>query len=171
LYHPNCRFRYDDDNEVFHPALIGIYRDIFDDKIKAISRRPLTPDGRSLSKPISLGPTRGCAVKFTPDEDVTYGLHLAEGITSALGAAMLGMKPIWAAAGKGGMARFPILDGIEALSLIADNDENGAGQEAANECFARWRSAGKEVFTVISDTAGTDMADVAKSRKVGRHGG
>jgi len=153
LYHPACPFRDDADNEVFYPALIGLYRDILTDRVMAISRRPLTPYGQSLSKPVSLGPTRGCVIKLTPDEAVCQGLHLAEGITSALAATMLGMVPIWATGGTGNMAKFPVLAGIAALTIIADNDKSGAGQAAANECFDRWKNAGKEVWNVISDNS------------------
>ena len=159
-YHPACPFRNDDGELIHHYALIGVYRDILDDKVMAIIRRPLTRDGRSLSKPISLGPARGCAIKLTADEDVTQGLHLAEGVTSALAAAMLGMVPVWACGGTGNMAGFPVLTGIDSLTLIADNDKSGAGQNAANECFDRWKSAGKEVWNIIPNTPGTDMADV-----------
>jgi hypothetical protein len=155
---------------VFHPALIAIYRDIITNEVKAISRRPLTPDGQSLSKARSLGPTAGTVVKLTADENATYGLHLAEGVTSALAAAMLGMVPIWVVAGKDGMAKFPILAGIDSVTLVADNDADGGGQEAANTCFARWKDAGREAFIVMPDSVGTDMADIARNAKVG-HGG
>jgi hypothetical protein len=78
LYHPQCPFRDEVNNEGFHHALIAIYRNVITDKVMAISRRPLMRDGRSLSKPISLGPARGCAIKLNADEEVNYGLHLAE---------------------------------------------------------------------------------------------
>ncbi len=145
LYHPQCPILDEVGNETFHHALIGLYRDVITDKVKAISRRPLTRDGRSLGKPISLGPARGCVIKLTADEDVSQGLHLAEGVTSALAAAMFGMVPIWATGGTGNMAKFPVLAGIDALTIIADNDRSGAGQVAANECFDRWKNAGKDV--------------------------
>jgi hypothetical protein len=168
LYHPACPFRDDEDREVFHPALIGIYREITGDRVMAISRRPLMRDGRNLGKPISLGPTRGCAIKLTPDEDVAHGLHLAEGITSALAAAMLGMSPIWATGGTGGMAAFPVLAGIVCLTLICDNDMNGSGQRAADECLTRWKNAGKEAWIVMPETPGTDMADHVAARRGAR---
>jgi putative DNA primase/helicase len=151
LYHPRCPFRDEADNEITHHALIGIYRDVLTDKVMAVSRRPLTRDGQSLGKPISLGPAKGCA--------------LAEGVTSALAAAMFGMVPIWATGGTGNMAKFPVLAGIDSLTLVTDHDASGAGQAAANECFDRWKEAGKEVWTVISDTPGTDLGDVVLGRE------
>ena len=41
------------------------------------------------------------------------------------------------------MAKFPVLSGIEALTIIADNDLNGAGERAAAAVASRWREAGK----------------------------
>jgi CHC2 zinc finger/Toprim domain len=167
-YHPACPFRDDNGELVHHPAMIGLFRDIHDDAVKAVSRRPLTADGRSLRKGASLGPTNNCAIKLTPDEDVKHGLHLAEGITSSVAAAMLNMLPVWACGGTRNMRTFPILAGVETLTLIVDHDENGASQTAANECFVRWRDAGKEVRNIIPETPGEDVADVvARRRKEG----
>src|SRR5580704_3493767 len=42
------------------------------------------------------------------------------------------------------MAKFPLLSGIKALTIIADHDANGAGERAAAEVASRWREAGKE---------------------------
>jgi Toprim domain len=160
LYHPQCPFRDDAGNEVIHHALIGLYRDVLTDKVRAISRRPLTRDGQSLGKPVSLGPAGGCAIKLTTDEYVCEGLHLAEGVTSALAAAMLGLVPIWATGGTGNMAQFPVLPGIDTLTIIADNDKSGAGQAAANTCFDRWKEAGREVWNIVPDVPGADIADI-----------
>ena len=38
------------------------------------------------------------------------------------------------------MAKFPVLAGIGALTLLVDHDESGAGQRAAEECAARWET-------------------------------
>jgi hypothetical protein len=39
------------------------------------------------------------------------------------------------------MRSFPLLGGIEAISVVADNDANGAGERAAAEVASRWREA------------------------------
>jgi hypothetical protein len=166
-YSPQCPFRGDDGELVFHHALIGVYRDIHDDRVTSIGRRPLSADGRSLKKPVSLGPTGGSAIKFTAHEDISHGLHVAESVTSAIGAAMLGLAPIWALAGKGGISSLPVLAGVDHLTICADKDEDGGGQNAANTCFDRWKEAGREVKIVLPDVAGEDMADIA-SRAVSR---
>ena len=37
------------------------------------------------------------------------------------------LRPAWAALSDGGMERFPVIDGVERLIVLADNDLNGAG--------------------------------------------
>ncbi len=82
-------------------------------------------------------------IRLVPDEDVSAGLGLAEGIETALAVMQrAGWRPVWAATSAGAMDRFPVLPGIEALTLFADAD--GAGIEAARACGRRWAAAGRE---------------------------
>jgi putative DNA primase/helicase len=138
-----------------------LFRDVTTNEVKAISRRPLTLGGRSLSKAKTLGPSGGCAVKLTAHEDISFGLVICESITSAIGASMMDLTPIWAVAGKGGISSFPVLAGINHLTIVADNDVSGGGQMAAEQCRDRWLAAGREVKVIVPDVAGEDMADVA----------
>ncbi len=43
------------------------------------------------------------------------------------------------------MAKFPVLAGIEHLTIFADHDANGVGQAAAWTCRNRWIDAGVDV--------------------------
>lgn len=82
-------------------------------------------------------------IRLVPDEDITIGLGLAEGIETALAVIQrAGWSPVWAAGSAGPMAKFPLLPGITALTLFADAD--GAGMEAARICGKRWATAGRE---------------------------
>ncbi len=105
----------------------------------------LRPDGSGKAagerQKIMLG-NAGC-IRLTPDEDVTAGLGIAEGIETSL-AVMQGFdwRPIWAATSAGAIARFPLLPGIGALTIFADPD--GAGLRAAEACAERWAEAGRE---------------------------
>jgi putative DNA primase/helicase len=82
-------------------------------------------------------------IRLAPDEDATTGLGLAEGIETALAVMQRGRwSPVWAATSAGAMDRFPVLPGIEALTIFADAD--GAGIKAARECGRRWATAGRE---------------------------
>ena len=58
----------------------------------------------------------------------------------------------------------PVMDGIEALTVVADHDD--AGLRAARACAERWSRAGREVRLVIPPRAGTDAADLAAEENV-----
>ena len=102
---------------------------------------------------------RGGVIRLWPDDCVTYGLGVAEGIESALAAAHL-FTPIWSTVDAGNLAALPVLNGIEALTIYADNDE--AGLKAARECARRWADAGREARIRAPRAPGADAADVAK---------
>ena len=105
----------------------------------------------------------GCAIKLTASEDVCQGLHVAEGVETAIAAMMLGFTPMWAVGGTGNLRNFPVLAGIDCLTICVDHDANQAGHVAASECFDTWTAAGREVFSVIPDDAGADLNDVITS--------
>ncbi|MDE3037095.1 MAG: toprim domain-containing protein [Pseudomonadota bacterium] len=88
------------------------------------------------------------------------GLGIAEGIEDALTVMASGWRPVWAAVDAGNIASFPVLPGIECLTIFADHDK--AGLEAARRCAERWQAAGRDVRIVSPNAAGEDWADVAK---------
>lgn len=102
---------------------------------------------------------KGGCIRLWPDEAVTHGLALAEGIESALAAAHA-FTPTWAAIDAGNLEAFPVLAGIESLTIFADNDERGI--DAARECARRWTQADREVRVRVPKNQGEDAADVAK---------
>lgn len=153
-FHPRCPW-----GREYVPALIGLYRDIFTDEPKAIWRCALTFDGRKIDRRV-LGPKAGCAIKLTPDEDVEQGLHVGEGLETMLAAMMFGFAPAWALGDKNSIAKFPVLDGIDALTIIVDHDANGEGQKASSTCHDRWTAAGREVWSIIPNEVDADMNDV-----------
>jgi putative DNA primase/helicase len=123
-WHPEVFFR-----EPGHPldgqylwAIIGVMTDPVTAKpTGAISRTYIDPSGRKLGKAKTLGVPAGI-VRLSLDEDVLEGLHLAEGIETALTGMAAEYRPMWSAGSTGLMAKFPVLRGIEALTLIADHD-------------------------------------------------
>lgn len=105
-----------------------------------------------------LGSTRGGVVRLWPNEAVVYSLAVGEGIESCLCGAHL-HAPVWSCMDAGGLARFPVLNGIESLTVFADNDPSGTGQRAAAECAERWMRAGRAVTVLMSDQVKNDIAD------------
>jgi hypothetical protein len=101
-------------------------------------------------------PTKHGVVRLWPDDAVTLGLGIAEGIETALALAHA-FRPVWACLDAGHMADMPVLGGIEALTIAADHDD--AGVRSARACADRWVAAGIEVSIIASQTPGHDIAD------------
>ena len=81
-----------------------------------------------------LGPVRGAAIKLDGDAEVAAGLHIGEGLETCMAARALGFKPVWAVGSAGAIRTFPVLPGIEALSILRETDDNGANERAAQAC-------------------------------------
>jgi hypothetical protein len=139
-------------------------RDIVTNQPRAIQRTFLLSDGSDrLHDPMgkaTLGRAVGAVIKLSVDDEVTLGLGLAEGVETALTLMRKGWCPVWVTAGAPGMEKFPVLSGIEALTVFADNDANGAGQKAAAKTIDRWRRAGCNARGVMPRTIGQDWNDV-----------
>lgn len=151
-------------NDKHPPTLCARVSDVRTARPISLHFTRLTTDGRGKAgtdrDKLLLGGHRkkDGVIRLWPDEAVTDGLAIAEGIESALCAAHA-FTPVWAAIDAGNLASFPMLAGIEALLIVADNDVSGTGQQAAQECARRWHSVGCEVRIVLSPTAGNDSAD------------
>lgn len=158
-FHPNCPAGRGERR----PAMVALLRDIITNEACGVHRTFLRADGLGkddLGKKM-LGRAKGAVVKLTDDADVTHGLGLAEGIENALTLASYGWWPIWAAGSAGAIRNFPVLDGLEALTIFSDADDAGAGAGAARECATRWRAANKLV-EIHHPPAGRDWNDVAR---------
>jgi hypothetical protein len=103
----------------------------------------------------------GGVIRLTDAAEVTAGLGVAEGIETALSVMAGGWRPVWAAIDAGNIAAFPVLDGVESLTVFADHDP--AGLKAAQACQARWRQAGRESSIVAPPTAGADWNDAREA--------
>jgi hypothetical protein len=155
-FHPSCPFG----KGQRHPCIIALFRDLRTDKAVAIQRTALTPEGEKIDRMMA-GPVAGAAVKLDPDDCVTYGLAIAEGVESALAARRL-FRPTWALGSAGAIRNFPVLGGLEALTIFADADPTG--QEAAEACAARYRAAGfpAEDVVILTSTLGNDANDAIR---------
>ena len=94
---------------------------------------------------------------------MTQGLHVGEGIETTLAGMQMGLRPAWSLASTTGVANFPILPGVESLTIFQENDANGASAKAVEACANRWRGLGCEV--IVSDPLlGSDLTDVVRGR-------
>jgi hypothetical protein len=156
-YHPKVPWLGNAGALALVPAMVAAMRDIRTDEIVAVHRTALTPYGVKLGKKM-LGRAASAAIKINSDEQVEIGLCVAEGIESALAARQLGFSPVWALGSAGAIAKFPVLSGIEGLTIVGENDD--ANKNAARDCAKRWYAANVEVIISTPSGDGEDMADV-----------
>ena len=110
-----------------------------------LHRTFLDTEGRKRGRMMAPGSRVG-VVRVSPDEDVSYGLAITKGVEDALAILINGCGPVWAATSAGAINKFPVLAGIDCLTVFADNDSTGA--KAAHTCKARWDEAGRETHVV-----------------------
>jgi CHC2 zinc finger/Toprim domain len=147
------------------PAMVCLVRDIETNRPIAIQRTALKVDGKAIKRNgktlrMTLGPIKGGAIKLDPDENVTQGLCIGEGVETCLTGRQRGYRPVWAAISAGGIAAFPVLPGIDALTIHGEADDANAKVEA---CRKRWSDAGREVILCHS-MIGSDLNDVIRGR-------
>lgn len=169
-FHPACPFKNKATGETFRlPTMIALLRDVVMDAPRGIHRTALRPDGGGKADMPDgddpkrmLGTAKGCAVKLSPDEEVTQGLAITEGIETGLSIYALGIRPVWCVGSAGNIQYFPVLEGIKSLTIYADHDTNHAGQRAAIACAKRWRDAGRECRIIQPKRSGADWNDIAQ---------
>lgn len=152
----------------FHPALnfegslvgamVALFRDVASNEPCGIHRTFLDDTGRKLGRKM-LGRARSAAIKLDADANVTLGLHLGEGLETCLAARLAGFRPVWALGSAGAIAAFPVLSGIEAITILGEVGDGGANLLASQACAARWIKAGREAFNVLP-LIGGDLNDV-----------
>ena len=142
-----------------HPALLALLSDIRTGEPSGLINIYLLADGidrlRDPKGKTSWGRVGGGAVMLSPFDDVTMGLVTCEGVETGSSLLLSDLAPVWCCGGAGNLAAFPVLDGIEALTIAADADK--PGQKAAESAKARWRDAGREAV-IIAPPVG-DWAD------------
>jgi putative DNA primase/helicase len=141
------------------PALVALITDIHTGQHLSLHRTWVTPTGKANIEtprlPLWNHSTKGGCIRLWPDEGVTLGLGIAEGIETALSLAWA-YAPVWATIDAGHISRFPVLDGIETLVIAQDQDP--AGMTAASICSRRWAEAGREVL--VTRQAANDLNDM-----------
>jgi putative DNA primase/helicase len=159
-FHPRCPWELGE-----APCIVARFTDARTNAPLGIHRRPIT----IKEKPKAFGLIGGGVIRLWPDEDIAEGLVIGEGVETTLAAATriehrcTLLQPAWACGSAGTLAAFPVLAGIEALTILVDNDLSGAGQKAARQCAERLALAGREVTLLTPDDLGTDFNDLVRS--------
>jgi len=158
-FHPRCIF-----GAERLPCMVALFRNIHTNAPQAIHRTALTPAGDKIDRK-SLGPVSGAAIKVSADDEVTMGLMIGEGFEKVVKAMVQrDLRPAWCVGSATAIRDFPVLAGIECLTILVDHDsvkENGkrTGQDAAAACTERWVAAGCSVRQIMSPIEGEDVED------------
>jgi putative DNA primase/helicase len=120
-------------------AVVALMTDPVNNEPTGVHRTYINPDGTKRERKM-LG--RRGVIRLSPDEEVTRCLGLCEGIEDGLAILLSGWAPVWAATSAGAIQQFPVLSGIDSLTVFIDDDE--AGINAAQSCAANWTAAGRE---------------------------
>lgn len=140
-----------------HSGMVALFRDIHTNEPCGVHRTFLDRQARKLARKM-LGRAKGATIKLDADDDVTVGLHIGEGVETCLTARQQGFRPVWALGSVGAIASFPVLAGIEALTILAEHDDSGANRRAIQQCSERYQKAGCEVWVI--DPPGGDLNDI-----------
>ncbi len=155
-FHPRCPWGRDETAL----AMVAPFRCVRAGTILGVHRTALSATGTKLGRKM-LGTALGAAVMLDPSEAITTGLAIGEGIESCLAARQVGIRPVWALGSTAGIAGFPVLDGIECLTVLGERDA-GASDAACSQVGSRWHKAGRLV-DVVMPRVGKDMNDVLRA--------
>jgi hypothetical protein len=137
-FHPTCPWERD-----HVPCLVAAFRSIGGNTITGIHRIRLDqPDRWPKAERKMLGPVAGSAVKLDP---AGKSLVVGEGVETCMAARQLGFRPVWAIGSCGGIKDFQPVDGVDALTILGEND-NGANHRAAAECCRKWQPRNVDLF-------------------------
>ncbi len=131
-------------------------------KLQAVHRTYLARDGvgKAPVEPtkMTLGAVGGFACHFAP---AGATLAVAEGIETGLSVQQATGIPTWAALSAGGVRSLilPPLPLAAEITICADNDGNGCGQNAAYDAAQRWVGEGRRVRIALPPV-GQDFNDV-----------
>lgn len=151
-------------NQSRHPAMVALVTDFADANVwrtlhftflrhDGTDKADVTPAKLLLPKHAK----KHGVIRLFHDAEVSRGLALCEGIETALSAAHI-FTPVFATVDAGNMAALPVIEGIDSISIFADNDS--AGLKAASELAQRWLQMGREVFIKAPIDDGADVNDI-----------
>jgi putative DNA primase/helicase len=141
------------------PAMVARV-DSLDGQLIGVHRTYLTRDHRRRDR-ASLGPIGGGAVRLA---QASEQLMVAEGIENALAAMQVCPLPAWAALSACGIEALLLPAMVRTVIILADNDHNGRGEQAARTAAERWLAEGRRVRIAMPPRPGTDFNDLLVGR-------
>jgi hypothetical protein len=169
-FHPACPWRHNETGILSRvPAMLSVMRNIHTDDVTAVQRTALTPEGRKIERRM-LGLAADAAIKLDGDTDVSISLTIGEGFESCLAGRQLHFRPTWALGSVGAIAKFPVLGGIETLTILEETGDRGASIRAVETCAERWHDKKCDVFIVTPRVCVGDVNDVLMKWRASSHG-
>src|SRR5437868_3357984 len=106
--------------------MVCLVCNIATNELQAIHRTALAPDGTSITRNgkthrMGFGRITGGAIKIDPDEDVTQGLCIGEGVETCLSGRQMGLRPVWSVV-SAGLRPFRCFPASMAFTLSSEND-------------------------------------------------
>jgi phage/plasmid primase-like uncharacterized protein len=159
-YAPACKHP----SGIYLPAMVAKVVNA-DGELIAVHRTFLRADGSGKAniKPdkAALAPIRGGAVRLTPPAE---RLMIGEGIETCLSVMQATGEAVWAALSTSGVMSLVLPPIVRKITIIADNDANGAGERAARVAAQRWVSEGRRVWITMPPEVDSDFNDVLVGR-------
>ena len=152
---PHCPF-----GKETSPAMVALMTHPLTGRACGIHRTFLMPDGGGkavVENPRQMLGSAG-VIRLSPDETVSTGLGICEGVENGLAVIAAGWRPIWAAGSLEAVRRFPVLTGVECLTIFADPKPHEVA--GARACADRWEEAGREV--IVWTPRGGDWNDALR---------
>lgn len=133
------------------PAMLALMTDPLTSEPVGLHRTYLRPDGSGKADGQAKMMLGGAGiVRLQPDDAVAEELGAAEGIETSLALMQIARwRPVWACVSAGGIARLPVIPGVQTLTIFPDNDDDGkdgpASRKAAVKARKRWLEAERRV--------------------------
>lgn len=179
-YHPRMGYWHNGRVIGHFAAMVGLYRDVSskpcglhitylqtaynDLPVKAVLYDPKTREQLPAKKMRSAaaGSLTGAAIRvFEPENGV---LGVCEGIETAFAARYVSGVSMWACGSAHGIQSLLLPDGIRELVIIADNDANGTGIQAARALQRRYQRQLERITLWQPDAHGADALDVLAAK-------
>jgi hypothetical protein len=150
------------------PAMVGLVEHVEHGPV-GVHATFLAIDGSSKANldPVrmSYGPIGGGSVRLAPAAET---LLVGEGIETCMSAMEAMTMPAWAALSTSGLKALMLPAIVRIVIILADNDANGAGKQAARAAAERWLAEGRRVRIAMPPELGSDFNDVLVRRAYAR---